>query len=69
MLTADDAVISSEYSDNRLKLRVKSGDSYLIKLLKLFEKFEISPSEINSRKPTLNDVFLEITGKELRDHA
>ena len=24
-------------------------------------------NKINSEKPTLNDVFLELTGKELRD--
>ncbi len=39
----------------------------LEKLKNRFEKENIKYSKIYSERPTLNDVFLELTGKELRD--
>ena len=33
----------------------------------LLKKYKIKYSSIYSEKPTLNDVFLSLTGKELRD--
>jgi len=29
----------------------------------------LTPISVSSKKPTLNDVFLEITGKELKDNV
>jgi len=36
-------------------------------ILNYFEHHDIPMTKISSKQPTLNDVFLEITGKELRD--
>ena len=40
-----------------------------IDLIHRLEEKGISLLSIETDRPTLNDVFLEITGKELRDHA
>lgn len=47
----------------------KSGSSAgdLTALIDFLNKEQISYSKIYSERPTLNDVFLELTGKELRD--
>ncbi|MDR1794474.1 MAG: ABC transporter ATP-binding protein [Erysipelotrichaceae bacterium] len=46
------------------------GDNNLSALLAAFEKHKIDFGHIRNQLPTLNDLFLEITGKELRDtHA
>ena len=39
----------------------------LVRILRYLEEQEISFGRVYSEIPTLNDVFLEITGKELRD--
>ncbi len=39
----------------------------MTKLLELLKKEDIKANAVNLQKPTLNDVFLEITGRELRD--
>ncbi len=55
----------------------KKGDSYIFEfkknvdalgiLLKEFEKESISYHKMYAERPSLNDVFLELTGKELRE--
>lgn len=66
----DPRILHVDYKDNReLTLRVVQGESYLLTILQILAKHNVEPLSVNSKKPTLNDVFLEITGKELRDHA
>ena len=66
----DPRILHVDYKDNReLTLRVAQGRSYLLTILQILAKHNVEPLSVNSKKPTLNDVFLEITGKELRDHA
>lgn len=59
-------VFSAEYSEETLKLKYGSSGN-LIALLHLLESEKISFGRVFSEKPTLNDVFLELTGTELRD--
>lgn len=47
----------------------QDGGSQLLEILHELEKMGVEPLSISSQQPNLNDVFLEITGKELRDHA
>ncbi|MDO5016414.1 MAG: ABC transporter ATP-binding protein [Eubacteriales bacterium] len=68
-LSNDPAVSSASYQNGLLKLSIKNGQSYLLTLLETLKHAGIEPMNISSKRPTLNDVFLEITGKELRDHA
>ena len=55
------------YSNSVLVISYKKGNNNLIKLMDYLKKEEINYSKIYSERPTLNDVFLELTGKELRD--
>ncbi len=62
-----DFVISKEYKNNEVILKTKKGNTYIPNLLHYLEENHISFGNIYSELPTLNDVFLQITGKELRD--
>lgn len=55
------------YSENRLKIAYSGGSHNLIRLLDFLKSSDISFGRVYMETPTLNDVFLEITGKELRD--
>ena len=60
-------VMKVEYENHLLKVRFSKGKHNLIRLLDLLKEEEIGFGAVHSELPTLNDVFLEITGKELRD--
>lgn len=60
-------VIDVELRENILTIRQKSGASNLVYIMSFIAKNDISYGKIYAELPTLNDVFLEITGKELRD--
>lgn len=60
-------VYKIEYTDNYLRIQYSSGRHNLIRLLDLLKERDVSFGRVLSELPTLNDVFLEITGKELRD--
>lgn len=52
---------------NTLVLTYKKGNNNLGEITKYLENNNVSYSKIFSERPTLNDVFLELTGKDLRD--
>jgi ABC-2 type transport system ATP-binding protein len=60
-------VFDLSYQDQTLRLRLSSAHHNLVRILHLLEAREITFGRVFSELPTLNDVFLEITGKELRD--
>jgi len=60
-------VYDMTYTDNLLKVYYSGGKHNLIRLLDFLKQEDISFGRVYSERPTLNDVFLEITGKELRD--
>lgn len=55
------------YCDGVLCITYKKGKNNLVELMDYLKKERISYNKIFSERPTLNDVFLELTGKELRD--
>lgn len=55
------------YSNNNLVITYKKGKNNVKELIDYFNKKEIIYNRIYSERPTLNDVFLRLTGKELRD--
>lgn len=55
------------YEDTMLIIKSKKGHSNIPNVLKLFSERNIQYGKLYSTLPTLNDVFLAITGKELRD--
>lgn len=55
------------YNGSLLYITYKKGENNFGYLMDYFKKENISYTKIYSERPTLNDVFLELTGKELRD--
>ena len=60
-------VYSAVYENETLTLRYEGSGSHLLGLLHYLEEEHLTCGSCFSELPTLNDVFLEITGKELRD--
>lgn len=60
-------IVSVEFNDNTLLVKSSRGRNNLAVLLDYLKSKNIAFGRIYSEPPTLNDVFLEITGKELRD--
>lgn len=55
------------YDNQMLTVVYRSGENNIIELMNYLKEQKISYRKIFSERPTLNDVFLELTGKELRD--
>lgn len=60
-------VVSVEYNEPMLVVKSEHKHNNLTALLDLFKQKDIVYGRFYCEMPTLNDVFLEITGKELRD--
>ena len=57
----------ASYSGNTLLVTFKKGKNNLVDMIEFLKNKKIKYNKIFSERPTLNDVFLELTGKELRD--
>ena len=55
------------YEDGKLTIRCSGGKHNLMRMLGVRQEKNIHFGRVYTELPTLNDVFLEITGKELRD--
>ena len=55
------------YNSNILIVNYKEGKNNLVDMIDYLKKESIKYNKIYSERPTLNDVFLELTGNELRD--
>lgn len=53
--------------ENILTIYCRSGSHNLLAVMDYFQTHAIAFGKVYSEPPTLNDVFLEITGKQLRD--
>lgn len=60
-------VYQGKYEDGMMTLQCSGGSDNLLNVLHLLEGEKVSLGRIYSERTTLNDVFLEITGKTLRD--
>lgn len=60
-------VASVTYSNNNLVVTYEKGQNNLTNFIDYLKDEKIPYNKIYSERPTLNDVFLELTGKELRD--
>lgn len=60
-------VYQADYEDHTLTVLCDGGKHNLVRLLGYLQEKDLSIGHVYSQLPTLNDVFLEITGKELRD--
>ena len=55
------------YENNILLVKYRKGTNNLVNMIEFLKNEKINYDKIFSERPTLNDVFLELTGKELRD--
>jgi len=60
-------IYSVDYRDNMLEIKSGRGKNNLVAILEFMARKNIGFGKVITEVPTLNDVFLEITGKELRD--
>ncbi len=62
-------VFSVEYNDGLVTIKCNGGRHNVLHVLEYLNNSGTSFGRVFAEQPTLNDVFLEITGKELRDEA
>ena len=60
-------VYQADYKDHTLTVLCDGGKHNLVRILDYLQEKDRSIGHVYSQLPTLNDVFLEITGKALRD--
>lgn len=60
-------VIEAVYDGRELSIRCRRGAHNLLDVLDVLKAENVSIGHLTSRPPTLNDVFLELTGTALRD--
>lgn len=60
-------VENAEYKNDTLTVIYRTGTNNLVTFIDFLKDENITYTKIYSERPTLNDVFLELTGKELRD--
>lgn len=53
-------------ADDTLTFQVNKGNEFLVQFVK---EFPIEITTVNLRRPTLNDVFLQLTGREIREET
>ena len=62
-----DHVYDVTFDAGKLIVKCSGGKHNLIRVMNYIQEHDIACGRVYSELPTLNDVFLEITGKELRD--
>ena len=60
-------VYDVEHNNQQLSIQCSGGKHNLIHVLEYLQQHDLPFGRVYSELPTLNDVFLEVTGKELRD--
>jgi ABC-2 type transport system ATP-binding protein len=60
-------VDEATYSGSSLLIKFKKGKNNLVEVMEFLKNEKVKYDKIFSERPTLNDVFLELTGKDLRD--
>jgi ABC-2 type transport system ATP-binding protein len=58
---------SAEIKDKRVIISAKNGSKVLPEIVAVFEKFSVPMTSISIRSPSLEDVFIHLTGKKLDD--
>lgn len=62
-----DHIIDFSYKDGTCRMTFSKSREKLLSLVKILTDANVNYRSINVEKPSLNDVFLELTGKDLRD--
>lgn len=61
------SAIEGEGTDARLVLTVERGDTAVPVLLRALDRADLPLTAVEVRRPTLDDVFLKLTGRSLRE--
>ena len=67
ILEKQDEVIAVETKENQVTFNYSTDTGNIKKLIYLLDENNVVYEEIFSKKPKLEDIFLEMTGKELRE--
>ena len=67
ILRTEPFIRTIDIEDNGLRVSVEDGSAVLPELLRLLDRNQIALNSISLSKPTLDDVFLQYTGRSLRD--
>lgn len=62
-----DHIIDFVYKDGSVSMTFSKSEENLLNLVKILGDYKLIYRSISIEKPSLNDVFLELTGKDLRD--
>ena len=60
-------IIDFSYKEDTCKMTFSKSDEKLLSLVEILTESKVEYRSINVEKPSLNDVFLELAGKDLRD--
>ena len=66
-IRAYDFVISAEVKEQKLFISARSGGTVLPAILAILERYSVPMTTISIRSPSLEDVFIHLTGKNLSD--
>lgn len=55
--------------DGTVMLTVKNGESLIPQVFETAQAFSVAISSVSLRKPNLEDVFIKLTGREIRDEV
>jgi len=66
-ISAHNLVISAKVKEQRLLISAKNGNTILPAILAIFERYSVTITSISIRSPSLEDVFIHLTGKNLSD--
>lgn len=66
-LEQSDDVGHISIEEGRLVLSVKNGESFVPKVFAMAQGLGIGISSVSMRKPNLEDVFIKLTGREIRE--
>jgi ABC-2 type transport system ATP-binding protein len=66
-LEQSDDVGDISVEEGKLSLTVKNGESFVPKVFEMAQNLGIGISSVSMRKPNLEDVFIKLTGREIRD--
>ncbi len=63
----EDILDSTDLPGNRIRIKVSNSDISLPRLIQHMVKNNISPTSLTVQKPSLHSVFMEYTGRSIRD--
>jgi ABC-2 type transport system ATP-binding protein len=66
-LEKSDDVGNISVEDGKLVLTVRNGESFVPKVFEIAQNVGVGISSVSMRKPNLEDVFIKLTGREIRD--